>query len=93
MKTDTYTKSVLTVIALCLVLHVLHSFSLFTTATASAFDQPSYVLAPVNEDGSMNVRLIAVEDDATIDVNIAGCESNALYYAGAIEVRGTVQTD
>ena len=93
MQTDAYTKSILTIIALCLVLHVLNSFSLVPSVKASAFDQSGYVLAPVNEDGSMNVRLVGGADNTPMDVNIVGCYDCPLdvKVKGQVEVTGSIQ--
>ena len=73
MKVDLYTKGVLTVIASCLVILVLNNISFFpkTYANEKEFLIPNnnvnYGLVPLNEDGSINVKLDA---SSVIDVNI-----------------------
>ena len=53
MKTDTYTKFMLTVIAICLVAIVLSNGNFITPAHAKPDN--GYALVPVNADGSVNV--------------------------------------
>ena len=59
MKTDFYTKAILTLIAACLVVLVLRPLSLVPTAAAAAapVGGRSYGLVPVNADGSLIVRM------------------------------------
>lgn len=75
MKTDRYTKTILTIIAICLVINVLDKIDLMphayanTTATPALPPAPNYGLVPLNPDGSISVTLKNAE---TIDVNIRG---------------------
>lgn len=62
MKTDRYTKSVLTVTTIALCIIALKDANLFPNAHASsntntAITNSNYGLIPVNEDGSTTVRL------------------------------------
>ncbi|MFN8698291.1 MAG: hypothetical protein ACK500_06130 [Flavobacteriales bacterium] len=71
MKPDFYTKSVLTVIAICLVILVLKDNQLFTEAHATEQLPTSgvtYGLVPINPDGSINVNITS--SLAEMDVNI-----------------------
>lgn len=78
MKTDRYTKIILTVIAACMVVNVLDKID-FTpkayaneskpAAFAPAPEIPKYGLIPLNEDGSINVTM---KTAAPMDVNIVG---------------------
>lgn len=105
MKLDTYIKGALTVIAACLVLLTANNLGLIPTAKADSALQtmPStnegYALVPINEDGSINVRVQSINDLETIDVNIddistsdklnvniSSSNSYSLQYAGPIEV-------
>ncbi len=66
MKTDFYTKSVLTVIAICLAFNVLKEVDLIPSAFADTpvrqFDpQVRYGLVPLNENGSIDVVITDVE--------------------------------
>ena len=68
MKLDLYTKSVLTVIAICLTINVFKDFDIMPTAYAGE-------IKPNNENKlnllpNKNYGLIPVNADGTIDVNI-----------------------
>ncbi|MFD2564217.1 MULTISPECIES: hypothetical protein [Aquimarina] len=69
MKTDTYTKSVLTIIAVCLSIIVLKDIDIIPKAYAegSTTTLSNYGLVPVNEDGTITVKL---DTSNEIDVNI-----------------------
>ena len=67
MTLDTYTKTVLTVIMICLTVLTLQSIGVFPTVTAASTTRnKSYGLVPLNPDGSITVRL----NTTVIDVNI-----------------------
>ncbi|MEI6124510.1 MAG: hypothetical protein WCQ95_12870 [Bacteroidota bacterium] len=62
MKTDFYTKAVLTVIAICLTILVLKQIEIIPNANASTpksnlNSNVNYGLVPLNSDGSVNVKL------------------------------------
>ncbi|GAB5524907.1 MAG: hypothetical protein Roseis2KO_27790 [Roseivirga sp.] len=68
MKTDKYTKVVLTIIAICLINLSLGGISPFQQAYAgNTAPDGTYGLVPLNEDGSITVRLSNTEE---IDVDI-----------------------
>ncbi len=73
---DTYTKTILTIIALCLMLLVFQNVSFVNTAQANSEIPNSYGLIPLNEDGSINVRLV---EQNRIDVNIRSIGGNYIY--------------
>lgn len=78
MKIDTYTKFVLTVIAFCLVVLTLNTVDIFPKAYANEAVNygGNYGLVPMNEDGSINVRLQSVDEAVDkIDVNIASIKT------------------
>lgn len=72
MKTDLYTKIVLTIIAVILFINLFKA----TISTAQA-DGKTYVSLPVNADGTINVRFKQLKNE-TLDVNIASTSYNAL---------------
>lgn len=74
MKTDNYTKFILTVIAVCLVVIVAKDVSLVTDAHAGNEvtqlpPNPNYGLIPINADGTVTVKL---SPNDVMDVNIKG---------------------
>ena len=74
---DTYTKVVLTVIAACLSILTFQQSNIVPEATASSpktdvVGGVRYGLVPLNEDGSVSVRIIAADE---IDVNISGVDT------------------
>lgn len=70
MKTDVYTKFMLTIIAACLLALTLRGRQLLPSVQAGpvAGKNMSYGVVPLNEDGSITVRL---SDHDQINVNIA----------------------
>jgi hypothetical protein len=73
MKTDYYTKAVLTVIAICLTIIVVKQIDIIPNANAETTrpnynTNMNYGLVPVNEDGSINVNIKSTS--STMDVNI-----------------------
>ena len=78
MKIDNYTKFILTVIAFCLVVLTLNNVDIFPKAYASDVVNygGNYGLVPMNEDGSINVRLQGIDDAIEeLDVNIVGIDT------------------
>ncbi|OIQ15819.1 MAG: hypothetical protein BM557_11005 [Flavobacterium sp. MedPE-SWcel] len=79
MKTDRYTKIILTVIAACLVINILNSIDIIPKAYANDYNNKSiipnsnYAVVPLNEDGSINVTL---KSGAPIDVNLVGVRTS-----------------
>ena len=73
MKTDFYTKAVLTVIAVCLTIIVIKQVDIIPIAYAGAPKTNSntnmnYGLVPLNEDGSIDVNVVSSSE--TVKVNI-----------------------
>ncbi|MBX7204375.1 MAG: hypothetical protein K1X81_03020 [Bacteroidia bacterium] len=82
MKTDTYTKIVLTVIAICLTLNLFKEVDLFPRAFAgtNATHLTQTVAVPVNADGSINVKL--AKQDLPIEVDIVKVNGNRIFTYG-----------
>ena len=78
MNNDRYTKSILTVIAFCLVIIVLRDLPIIpsvqagTSPASTSIKAPNYGLIPINEDGSINVRIRNSEE---LDVNIKNIDT------------------
>lgn len=86
MKTDTYTKSVLTIIAISLIFLVMKEFEIVPKAYAGSnanMIKPGYGLVPLNSDGSVNVK---INQDQVIDVRIRGIDKATLLRWEAIKV-------
>lgn len=72
MKTDTYTKTVLTVIAIALVALVLKNSTIVNEAKADQTNYNRFVSVPVNADGSINVKMI---NDMDVNIHSIGGSS------------------
>jgi len=80
MKTDNYTKVILSIIALCLTITIMKDFQLFPSAHASEHDKstevPSnYKLVPVNEIGTMDVRIVDIATSDELNVNLKSVDT------------------
>lgn len=83
MKTDLYTKLVLTVIAVSLVLLVLQNTRLVNEAKADSSNFNKFATVPVNDDGSINVKLISDQ----MDVNVKSIGGSSVYGALPINLK------
>ena len=76
MKTDLYTKTILTVIAVALIVIAFQKVDLFPTANASSegASKPNsaFISVPVNPDGSINVKMM---DNMKVDIAAIGGSS------------------
>ncbi len=86
MKTDTYTKTVLTIIAFSLTIIAFNQIGFFTkaNATSSVISSKPYGLVPLNADGSINVN---VKSSETLYVNVVDADLYSLKYAGPLKVQ------
>jgi hypothetical protein len=90
MKTDVYTKTILTIIAVCLLIICLQSGGIVSEARAEKSLPSKYAVVPVNEDGTINVRIMAThgvqnvviagwkESDNDSDYSVKGLSKNPL---------------
>ncbi|WP_298317818.1 hypothetical protein [uncultured Aquimarina sp.] len=70
MRTDSYTKAILTIIAVCLSIIVLKDINIIPKAYANGTGTSSnYGIVPINDDGTIMVKL---DTSDQIDVNIKG---------------------
>ena len=74
MKTDAYTKTILTLIAICLIVIAFKDVSFIQSANASP---KNTISVPLNPDGTIDVRIV---DSEKIDVNIKSVDSYAFTY-------------
>ena len=77
MKTDFYTKTILTVIAVALVTLVIQNTNLVNEAKADKTNFNNFASVPINKDGSINVKLITDE----MDVNIRSIGGSSVFGA------------
>lgn len=80
MKTDLYTKIILTIIAAALTINLVKN-----SITPAMADTKKYVTVPLNADGSINVHIN--KTDGPMDVNIKNVESGAYYFVRPIAVK------
>jgi hypothetical protein len=71
MKTDTYLKAVLTVIAACLVLLTLQNLQLIPSVQATTPERQP-VMVPVNADGRVEVVIKGFDEDLSVNVEKIG---------------------
>jgi len=81
MKTDLYTKTILTVIAGALVLLALQNMEILPKANANKAAN-GFATVPVNADGSINVKF-----NETMKVNISEVAGNYIYTSLPINVK------
>lgn len=77
MKTDIYTKTILTVIAVALVILVIQNTTIVNEAKADKTNFNKFATVPVNNDGSINVKLISDQ----LDVNLKSIGGSSVYGA------------
>src|SRR5690554_2900204 len=69
MKTDTYTKTILTIIAVCLTINVVKDFEIFPSAYAHNADNNTAV-SNVEASSVMDVRLVDIRTSNELNVNL-----------------------
>ena len=82
MKTDLYTKGVLSVIAVALVTLVIQNSQMVNEAKAGNPNFNSFASIPINEDGSINVKMLS-----DMDVNIHSIGGSSIYGALPINLK------
>lgn len=80
MKTDFYTKTVLTVIAVCLTLNLVKDFELIPTAIASenpseTVNKTDYRLVPVSDMETIDVRIVDINTYDELNVNVKSIDT------------------
>ncbi len=86
MRTTTYTNIMLTVIALSLSLLVIQQLKIIPSVHAESGPvSPYHNILPLNEDGSLNVRLQNLDE---IDVNISGISTYEELEVSIEEING-----
>ncbi|MAN58382.1 MAG: hypothetical protein CMC08_00950 [Flavobacteriaceae bacterium] len=80
MKTDTYTRIVLTIIAFCLSVNLLQEIEIMPTVYASEankdkMNSPKYQLVPISESNTIDVRLVDINTYDELNVNLKGVDT------------------
>jgi len=79
MKTDNYTRFILTVIAFCLTTNLLSDLEiiprLHAVGTVNTPDSSGYALVPVSEAGTMDVRIVDINTYDELNVNLKGVDT------------------
>ena len=79
MKTDSYTRFVLTAIAICLSVNLLTEFDLFPKVHASEHinsrQNTEYVLVPLSEASTLDVRIVDINTYDELNVNLKGVDT------------------
>lgn len=75
MKTDTYTKAVLTVIALALTFNIVKELQIIPKAYANEAEKPNFVpdgykLVPIDAAQTMDVRIVGINTSQEMNVNL-----------------------
>ncbi len=78
MKTDKYTKTILTIIAICLTINVMKNFEIIPSAYANEIGKISeipvgYKVVPMNE--VMDVRLVDINTYDELNVNLKSVDT------------------
>jgi len=82
MKADTYTKTVLTVIAAALCIIAFQQAEIFPKANANKSATNGFATVPVNADGSINVKFTE-----TMKVDVAEVGGNYIYGSMPINIK------
>ena len=83
MKPDFYTKTVLTVIALALVTLVFQNTKIVNEARADKINFNKFASVPINDDGSINVKVMSDQ----MDINIKSIGGSSIYGALPINLK------
>lgn len=81
MKTDLYTKTILTVIAVCLSLNLIQELEIIPSAYASgsSFDatkvSQEYALVPISDANTMDVRIVDINTYDELNVNLKSVDT------------------
>ena len=80
MKSDLYTKTVLTIIAICLSVNIVAEFELIPSVYASENNNSpiisdDYKLVPINESGTMDVRIVDIYTSDELNVNLKNIDT------------------
>lgn len=69
LKIDTYTKTILTIIAICLTVNMLKDYKLFPSAYANKISEKSSIL-DIESSSVMEVRIVDISTSKELNVNL-----------------------
>jgi hypothetical protein len=75
MKTDLYTKTILTIIAVCLTLNVISDYEVFPSAYASE-NTKNDLVTPINTLETIDVRIVDINTYDELKVNITSIDTS-----------------
>lgn len=80
MKSDIYTKTLLTIIAICLTINIIKEFEIIPSAFASENTNTidtvtEYRLVPINEFNTIDVRIVDINTHDELNVNIKSIDT------------------
>ena len=76
MKVDAYTKTILTIIAICLTFNVINDFEFIATANASENNiKTEYKLVPVDANNTLDVRIVDINTYDELNVNLKSVDT------------------
>ncbi len=80
MKTDRYTKTILTIIAVCLTINLVKEFNIVPSVYASENKNTTeasteYRLVPLNENSTMDVRIVDINTYDELNVNLKSVDT------------------
>lgn len=97
MKTDTYTKAILTVIAVCLTINVIQNLDIIPLAHASNNDmidaEVEYHLVPVSPNQVMDVRVVDINTSDELNVNLKSIDTYDKLKVNLIDIDTTDELD
>ncbi len=81
MKTDLYTKAILTIIAICLTINLITQLDLIPSAYAAEPNNTNlvsteYKLVPVNEFETIDVRIVDINTYDELNINVKGISTS-----------------
>lgn len=76
MKSDTYTKVILTIIAICLTINIIQEWEIIPAATASStLEAPKYKLIPLDDSNTIDVRIVDINTYDELNVNLKSVDT------------------
>ena len=76
MKSDMYTKVILTIIAICLTINIIQEWKIIPEANASSTPETSkYKLVPLDDSNTIDVRIVDINTYDELNVNLKSVDT------------------